>query len=451
MLERLPRGKRNLALALLAALLILFIWKVQAVLNPLFLAYIIAWIVHPMVLRLEGRGWTRMKAVNVIYGVTILLVLVGGLGFWIQGSALMGRVLDKENGLLQDVDDSIGEFLEADWIRAIFPDDDVLPDEALAEGEAGELAETQGEELDPPEGGSPPDGGDQGALSDSGDSEAGSKLGDEPDEVAAAIEEPKETWETVDFLRGLASKGSEGRNKALVGAGSAVTHWFGSIIGFFSMLVLLPIYTWYLLFELERIHAGVRKYIPSRERERVSRIARQIGDVLTNFFRGRVVVCALKGVFLSVGLLLAGVPYALFLGFVSGFASLIPFVGAFLGFAFSFIVSLVAPEASFVGNLVIVSVVFGAAEIIEGYVLVPRILGDSLGLHPLFVFVAIFIGGATLGMFGFLIALPLAAAGMILVRELVVPALQQFAEEDPEGEDPKPKEGAPPIGEAPSV
>tara|TARA_R110002072_G_scaffold107777_17_gene234228 strand:- start:946 stop:2286 length:1341 start_codon:yes stop_codon:yes gene_type:complete len=446
MLERLPRGKRNMALALLAVLMILFIWKVQEVLNPLFLAYILAWIVHPMVLRLEGRGWTRMKAVNVIYGATIVLVLIGGLGFWIQGSALLGRVLDKDKGLLQEVDDNFGKFIDDNrdsWLWSM-----VLPDDEATENvPEGGLQPPTGGELSGPEGG---------ATNEQGESQPEEgENSDAAQSATAKAEEPapeEETWETVDFLRQLFSSGDpDGRNKALVGAGSAVTHWFGSIIGFFSMLVLLPIYTWYLLFELERIHAGIRKYVPARERERVSRIARQIGDVLTNFFRGRVVVCALKGVLISVGLLLAGVPYALFLGMVSGFASLIPFVGAFLGYGFSFVVSLVAPEASFMFNFVVVSVVFGVAEIIEGYVLVPRILGDSLGLHPLFVFVAIFIGGATLGMFGFLIALPLAAAGMILVRELVVPALRQFADEDPDEDDPERKEGAPPIGEAPSV
>jgi predicted PurR-regulated permease PerM len=198
------------------------------------------------------------------------------------------------------------------------------------------------------------------------------------------------------------------------------------------MAVLLPIYAWYLLFELERIHGGIRKYVPAPEKERVTRIARQIGSVLTVFFRGRLTVCLVKGLLLTAGLLLVGAPYAVFLGMASGFAALIPFVGAFFGYGFTFLVALTTPDADFWTTFGLVSVVFGVVEAVEGYVLVPRILGDSMGLHPLFVFVSVFIGGATMGMFGFLLALPLAAAGLILVRELVVPAMEQFAAADDE-------------------
>jgi predicted PurR-regulated permease PerM len=94
------------------------------------------------------------------------------------------------------------------------------------------------------------------------------------------------------------------------------------------------------------------------------------------------------------------------------------------------LVALTSPGAEFLVTFGLISVVFAIAEVLEGYFLVPRILGDSLGLHPLFVFVAIFIGGATMGMFGFLLAVPLAASGLILVRELVVPAMEQFAAAD---------------------
>ncbi len=76
---------------------------------------------------------------------------------------------------------------------------------------------------------------------------------------------------------------------------------------------------------------------------------------------------------------------------------------------------------------------FGLGEVIEGYVLVPKILGNSLGLHPVVVMVSVFAGGAALGMFGLLIAIPLTASLVIVTRELVLPALAQFADED--GED----------------
>ena len=113
--------------------------------------------------------------------------------------------------------------------------------------------------------------------------------------------------------------------------------------------------------------------------------------------------------------------------------SLIPFVGPFIGFALTFLISLQGADLEGSGIWVLLALVGGLfmlAEILEGYVFIPKILGDSLGLHPVVILLAVFVGGAALGFFGFLIAIPLAAAVIILFRELVMPALEDFAEED---------------------
>ena len=156
-------------------------------------------------------------------------------------------------------------------------------------------------------------------------------------------------------------------------------------------------------------------------------------------------ICLLKGGVITAGLFAVQVPYAVFLGMGSGFLSLVPFVGPVFGFAAAFVLAAFPPGAVEVtaaaaeGPSVWVPIlwallrtggVFVAAELLEGYVLLPKILGDSLGLHPVVVLASIFIGGAALGMFGFLIALPLTAALVILVREMVLPALADFADED---------------------
>lgn len=368
MLDRLPRSQRNLALGALALLAAWGAWVVREILNPLVAAYVLAYIAHPLVLRLEGRGWSRQRSVNTIYAVLAVVTAGTLVAVWAQGSHLAARVLDPNAGLLATLDLRLGEFLEGhrdSWWLAW-----------LGAGESG-------------------DG-----------------------EGSALMLMAQQLW--AEF-----GTGREG-DLAATGAG-ALGHFFGSAAGLLSLIVLTPIYAWYLLFELERIHAVVRRFVPAPEQERVARIASSIGRVLTAFFRGRLTICALKGVLLSLGLLVVGAPYAVFLGMTSGFASLAPFVGSLAGYLFSFLVALLEPGADLGLTLLFVSAVFGLAEVVEGYVLMPRILGDSLGLHPLFVFVAIFIGGATLGMFGFLLALPLAASALILFRELVLPALEQFA------------------------
>jgi predicted PurR-regulated permease PerM len=201
----------------------------------------------------------------------------------------------------------------------------------------------------------------------------------------------------------------------------------GRVLGIAGLFVLVPLYTYYLLFELARMHAFVKSYLPRRDREHLARVFELIGEVISNFFRGRLTVCALKGTVLSVGLLAAGVPYAFLFGMLSGALSLVPFFGPFLGFVGALLVALV--DYDVVEALLRTGIVFVVAELIEGYVLIPKILGDSLGLHPVVVLFALFAGGASLGTLGILIALPLAASLVILVREFVLPALKKSVNE----------------------
>jgi predicted PurR-regulated permease PerM len=168
--------------------------------------------------------------------------------------------------------------------------------------------------------------------------------------------------------------------------------------------------------------------MPRRDRERITRIGRQIGEVLANFFRGRLLVCVAKGSFLALGLAIAGVDYALLLGLGTGFLSLIPFVGSMIGFIMALLVALI--EHSVGGAVLRTGIVFLAAEGLENYILIPKIMGDSLGLHPIVVIFAIMAGGAALGMFGLLIALPLTASLVILAREFLLPVLAELADRD---------------------
>ena len=220
-------------------------------------------------------------------------------------------------------------------------------------------------------------------------------------------------------------------NLAIAGKGvSWLRHVLEAVLRIGGMFVLVPLYTYYFLFVLRPIHDTVRRYLPKRDRRRISRVGGKIGEVIANFFRGRLTVCFFKGLFLSVGLSLAGVEYAFLFGMLSGFLSILPFFGPFIGFLLAFVVGVA--HNGVLGSLVRTGVVFGLAEVVEGYVLLPRILGDTLGLHPLVVFFALLAGGASLGMLGVLVALPVTASIVILCQEFVLPALKDWADEDPE-------------------
>lgn len=402
MLERLSPVWRRWALLALFALVLWFAWTVRAVLNPIILAYLLAFVLHPLVLRLERRGWSRRTAVNVIFVASGLLSLLVALAVFWQAKDLWIE-LSKDNGVLDQIDKRAGE--------------------GLAQLE--KRLEGWGVELPWKSEASVPITVEPGAPSDEGrDVEQSAShtlgMGDLFQRVRAWLAEEG-------HLAGAGQAGMQAAGGVLV----FLRALFGSLISVVTFVFLLPIYTYFLMFELERIHSFVRRYLPRRERARIVRIVEQIGEVLSSFFRGRLLVCLAKGLLLAAGLWLVDVPYALLLGLLSGALSLIPILGPALGFALAFLLGLLKLEL--LAALWRVGLVFAVGEAIEGYVLMPRILGQSLGLHPMVVLASLMIGGAALGMFGLLMALPLAATVIILVRELVLPALQQEADDESSG------------------
>ncbi len=158
------------------------------------------------------------------------------------------------------------------------------------------------------------------------------------------------------------------------------------------------------------------------------KIGTQIGEVLSNFFRGRLLVCLCKGSILAIGLWAVGIRYPILIGLGTGFLTLIPFIGSLVGFVVALLFGFIDYEV--LEALWRAGLIFLLAEGIENYLLIPKILGDSLGLHPIVVIFSLLAGAASLGMFGLLIALPLAASLVIVAREFVLPVLADLADQD---------------------
>jgi predicted PurR-regulated permease PerM len=389
-LDRLPPARRNWALALLAALLLFFAWTVRSALNPLIVALLLAYILHPLVLRLEMRGWSRKLAVNVIFGAVGLCAGVLGFALAIQARSLWKDVV-VERRSFEHVRDQLDALVRSGAQRLERVGIDVLPDEPAATQPAEE-----GEPAAPP-----------------------ASTADILDEIYDRVQ----AWLANEENRaGLTEAGV----RAVGGVWGVIGKVFGSLLAVVTYLFLVPLYTWFLLFELERVTAFVRAHLPRDQRARWSRIGDEMATMLGSFFRGRLLVCFLKGALLSITLAACGVPYALLVGMLSGFLSLVPFVGPAFGYAFAFVLALL--EFDPLGAVWRTAVVFTVGEMVEGYVLMPKILGDQLGLHPVVVLASMMIFGSAFGMFGLLLALPLTAALVILARELVLPALRQFAE-----------------------
>jgi len=436
-IDRLSPTARNVALIALFVLVGWFLWSVRSVLNPLILGYLLAFVVHPLVLRLERRGWQRRRAVNVIFGAFAILLTLLGLGIYFQGRGL-ARELASENGLGRTVRERLEESIDnyhdqISWVIQFLPKRGVDRPRAPNDGVNGVRTQQDGAAVARDAQSPNPNGGAHSAPDASAPPEASSAT------VPVVTSHSSVSDKTADLKRQLgewwtawSSDENGGVAIEMGSVGSAVLSLLGGVkdalLSFGVLLILLPIYTYFLLFELERIHRFVARYLPRRDRDRLVRIGTQIGEVLATFFRGRLLVCLAKGAFLALGLAVSGVDYAILIGFGTGFLSLIPFVGSAIGFGMALLVAMI--EHSLVSSLVRVGIVFAAAEMLENYVLLPRILGNSLGLHPIVVIFSLMAGAASLGMFGLLIALPLTATLVILAREFLLPVLADLADND---------------------
>lgn len=188
-----------------------------------------------------------------------------------------------------------------------------------------------------------------------------------------------------------------------------------AIVGFLGTLALLPVVTFYFMRDWDAMVERVRELLPRHVEPTVSRLAREADQVLAAFLRGQLAVMVLLGLFYSIGLWLVGIDLAFLIGMIAGLVSFVPYLGVIVGGG----MALVAASIQFQDFLhpLLVLGVFVVGQLLEGFVLTPKIVGDQVGLHPVAVIFAILAGGTLFGFLGVLLALPVAAVGMVLLRE----------------------------------
>ena len=180
-------------------------------------------------------------------------------------------------------------------------------------------------------------------------------------------------------------------------------------------IVLIPVITFYFLLDWDRMMDGLRRLIPRPYEKRTMHIVRECHEVLGAFVKGQILVMVLLGLVYAVGLQLIGLEVGLIIGMVAGLCSIIPY----LGFAVGVIAAIVATLFQFGldwWQLVLVGIVFMIGQAVEGYILQPFLLGDKIGLSPVAVVFAVLAGAQLAGFLGMLIALPVAAVIVVLLR-----------------------------------
>ena len=186
------------------------------------------------------------------------------------------------------------------------------------------------------------------------------------------------------------------------------------VLGWLTYLLLIPVVTFYLLRDWDHLVAAVRDLLPQRAAPTIGKLAKEIDAVLAEFLRGQLtVMLALAAIYIS-GLWIVGLDLAFVIGIGAGLLSFVPYLGVIVGVA----AAVVAAFLQFhdLAHLIGVVAVFTFGQVLEGMVLSPMLVGDRIGLHPVAVIFAVMAGGQLFGFFGVLVALPVAAVVVVLLR-----------------------------------
>jgi predicted PurR-regulated permease PerM len=240
----------------------------------------------------------------------------------------------------------------------------------------------------------------------------------EPAEVAAASRSPGAA-SIVGFLK----RGSE-----------AVMEVLGAIIRLTLLAFLIPFYFFFFSVSYPHVVKFAHSLLPHHNRKRMLELFGKMDAAVAGFVRGRIVICFIVGVILSVGWMICGVPYAITLGMVVGAFFLVPYlagVGLPLAIAFLWFEQLSMPEAQRMSWAWIIggpSLVFAIVQVIETYILTPVIAGKATNLDPVTILVAVLAGGSVGGVYGMLLAIPAAACAKILITDVLLPRIKAWTQ-----------------------
>jgi predicted PurR-regulated permease PerM len=332
-----PRWLVALAILTLVGLVI---WALRGVLTPVFFAFLIAYMLDPVVDRFERRRIPR--------SVGIVLLLTGVLGaftlFFVLAIPAIGRALSSFATELPSALARLVDRLEPTLADMGVPVPHSL-DEAVAQ------------------------------------------MGMDTGQIASKAAQPA----------------------------SKVLQWLwggtGTVLGMLATAVIVPVLAFYLLHDFDRLTVAVRDLIPPHWRPFVLDVVGEVDWMLGQFVRGQLTVMVILAVLYAVAYSIIGVRLAIVIGVVAGMLSFIPYVGGATALGLALLMSLIDWHGPM--QLVWVGIAYGVIQVLEGFVITPRVLGDKVGLSPLWVLLALMIGGELFGFLGVMLALPGAAVAKI--------------------------------------
>jgi len=325
------------------------LYALREVLSPVFFAFLIAYMLDPVVDRIETFGVPRAAAITA-------LLLVGFVGVFLGALLVLPALVRDTAELAREVPEAIRHLLNSavPWLAERGVELPANADEALTllEGQLSEIAPS-----------------------------------------------------AVGPLRAVLGGLLGGTASALAAAAGAV---------------MVPILAFYLLYDFDRIVAAVRELVPHRLRDTVVSLTREVDEVLGQFVRGQVTVMLILAVLYAVAYSLLGVRLAVPIAITAGLLAFIPYVGGAVALGLALL--MVALHFQGLGQLVAVVAAYGVIQVLEGFVITPRIVGDKLGLPPLWVLFALMVGGELFGFMGVMLALPASA----VIKVFVVHGLARY-------------------------
>lgn len=228
---------------------------------------------------------------------------------------------------------------------------------------------------------------------------------------------------------------------------SSIVYGGAALLNLLGLLFVMPVVAFYMIRDWDRLLNHIDSLLPLHSAETIRALAHEIDARLSGFVRGQAIVCLLLGAWYATGLTIVGLDFALLLGVGSGLLSIIPYLGNIVGLS----TSLLLATAQFDNwvSVALVAGVFLSGQMLEGNFVSPKIVGDRVGLHPVWLLFAVTAGAVLLGITGALLAVPTAAAVGVLVRYGVQRYRNSALYADPNLADPNVVEVLPPHPKTP--
>ncbi len=219
--------------------------------------------------------------------------------------------------------------------------------------------------------------------------------------------------DVADFLQARLAAVAQNAQAAVLGLGRGIA----SMVTVAGYLVLTPVLGFYLLRDYDTIVARAGALLPARIRPQATEFAAEYDTLLSRYLRGQVLVALIVGGITWLGLLFAGIPYSFLLGALVAVLGVVPYLGVILSLIPAVLIALVLPDPG--TALIKIVVVYAVAQGLEGTVVSPRIVGESVGLHPVWILLALSLGTFVFGFAGLLIAVPAAVGVKLLLARFL--------------------------------